>query len=149
MITRPLDLASRLRPPPRNFDAWFYVNVGLLAVFFYCFGSRFILAPGLGVDFKLPRIAGSGASAAPATHHITVLESGQIYGDQGLLDLAQLRAWLRAEKPKTPNPSLLVVADGQVKIDQITAIFSAANDAGFRVNVLAAEDPDGPAGAAP
>jgi biopolymer transport protein ExbD len=148
MITRPLDLASRLRPPPRNFDAWFYVNAGLLVFFFYSFGSRFILAPGLGVDFKLPRIAGSGASAAPATHHITVLESGQIYGDQGLLDLAQLRAWLQAEKPKTPNPSLLVVADGEVKIDQITAIFSAAYDAGFRVNVLAAVEPNGSAAAA-
>ena len=73
MITRPLDLASRLRPPPRNFDAWFYVNAGLLVLFFYWFGSRFILAPGLGVNFQLPRIAGARAGAAPATHHITVL----------------------------------------------------------------------------
>ena len=30
MITRPLDLASRLRPAPRTFDFWFFVNIGLI-----------------------------------------------------------------------------------------------------------------------
>ena len=30
MITRPLDLASKMRPEPRNFDWLFYVNAGLL-----------------------------------------------------------------------------------------------------------------------
>jgi biopolymer transport protein ExbD len=142
MITRPLDLASRLRPPPRNFDAWFYVNAGLLVLFFTLFGSRFVLAPGLGVDFRLPRVAGAGLSTAP-THHISVLESGQIYGDQGLLDLPQLRAWLQAERPRTARPSLLVVADSEVKMARIAEIISAANEAGFRVN-LAAVAPDGP-----
>jgi hypothetical protein len=40
MITRPLDIASHLSPPPRSFDVLFYVNVGALAVFFFLFGSR-------------------------------------------------------------------------------------------------------------
>ena len=53
MITRPLDLAAKMRAEPRSFDALFYVNVGVLALFFLVFGSRFVLAPGLGVDFKL------------------------------------------------------------------------------------------------
>ena len=56
MITRPLDLAAKLRPEPRRFDALFYVNVGVLALFFLVFGSRFVLAPGLGLDFKLPEM---------------------------------------------------------------------------------------------
>ena len=55
MITRPLDLASKLRPEPRSLDALFYVNVGVLALFFTMLGSRFVLAPGLGVDFQLPK----------------------------------------------------------------------------------------------
>jgi biopolymer transport protein ExbD len=149
MIARPLELASRLRPPPRNFDAWFYVNAGLLALFFMLCGSRFVLAPGLGMDFKLPRLAGSGASAAPATDHISVLGSGQIYGDQGLLDLPQLRAWLKAvriqrERAKMPHPTLLVLADAQVRMDLISEIFSAAHEAGFQV-IFAAQEPGGPA----
>ena len=32
MITRPLDLASKLRPEPRNFDWLFFVNAGLLSL---------------------------------------------------------------------------------------------------------------------
>lgn len=49
MITRPLDLASRLRPPPRGLDWLFVMNVALVALFFSLFGSRFVLAPGLGL----------------------------------------------------------------------------------------------------
>ena len=45
MITRPLDLAAKLRPPPRSFDALFWVNVGVVVGFFALFGSRFVLAP--------------------------------------------------------------------------------------------------------
>jgi len=61
MITRPLDLASKLRPPPRDFDFVFLVNGGLIVMFFMLFGSRFVLAPGLGVDFIMPEMPGGGA----------------------------------------------------------------------------------------
>lgn len=60
MIVRPLDLASRLRPEPRDFDALFYVNAGMLALFFSLFGSRFVIAPGLELDFQVPVVAGAG-----------------------------------------------------------------------------------------
>jgi biopolymer transport protein ExbD len=142
MITRPLDLASRLRPPPRNFDAWFYVNAGLLGLFFLLFGSRFILAPGLEVDFKLPQIAGARAGALVATHYITVKDSGQIFGNDGLMNLVQLQAWLQAEAPKTPQPSLLVKASARVTNERMLQIFSAAQAAGFRP-IWAAEEPAG------
>jgi biopolymer transport protein ExbD len=145
MISRPLDLASRLRPAPRNFDAWFYVNAGLLALFFLLFGSRFVLAPGLGVDFQLPRVAGAAANAAPATQHISVKESGQIVGNDGPMDLVQLRAWLKGEAARTPSPTLLVSADARVQMALMTEIVSVAHEAGFRVT-LAAEEPDRPAG---
>ena len=32
MITRPLDIAAKLRPEPRNFDFLFFVNGGLLVL---------------------------------------------------------------------------------------------------------------------
>jgi biopolymer transport protein ExbD len=143
MITRPLDLAARLRPPPRCLDAWYFVNAGLLGLFFLLAGSRFILAPGLEVDFHLPAIAGARAGAAATTHYITVKDSGQIFGDNGLMDLAQLGAWLQAEAGKTRDPSLLVKASAGVTTAQLAAICTAAEDAHFRV-ILAAEEPARP-----
>jgi biopolymer transport protein ExbD len=140
MITRPLDLAARLRPPPRNFDAWYFVNAGLLALFFQLAGSRFILAPGLEVDFHLPAVAGALAGAATATHYITVKDSGQIFGDNGLMDLGQLGAWLQAEAGRSKDPALLVKASAGVTMDQLARICTAAREAHFRV-ILAAEEP--------
>src|SRR4051812_50199863 len=61
MITRPLELESRLSPPPRDLDFFAWVNVGLIALFFTLLGSRFVLAPGLLVgsaDFRLPATQG-------------------------------------------------------------------------------------------
>jgi len=140
MIARPLDLASRLRPAPRNFDALFFVNVGLVVFFFSLLGSRFVLAPGLGMNFALPAMAHSLDGAAPTGSMISVLPSGQIFAD-GLLSMPQLREWLKAEARKSREPSLLVRADGAVPIDRLAEIYSAATDAGFKRIVLGAEEP--------
>ena len=139
MITRPLDLASRLRPEPRNLDAWFYVNAVLLAVFFLVFGSRFVLAPGLEVNFRLPVVPGARAGAEAATHVITVKNSGEIFGNDGLMNLAQLAAWLEAEAPKTHQPVLLVIASSEVTTAQQAQISRAAYAAHFQVLWAAGE----------
>jgi len=140
MITRPLDLAAKLRPPPRSFDALFYVNVGVLALFFLMFGSRFVLAPGLGVDFKLPEMPGALASAVTTTSTISVKNSGQILAD-GLLSMAQLREWLKLEAKKNKHPSLLVRMSAGVPVSVQNEIVSAAREAGFGSNItLAAEE---------
>lgn len=140
MLTRPLDLSSRLRPEPRSFDALFYVNVGLIALFFSLAGSRFILSPGLGVDFRIPEMSGAVAGAAPTERVISVLPSGQIFAD-GLLNLPQLQVWLKAEAARLKQPSLLVRASEGVPLSEIAAITSAARAAGFVRVVVAAEEP--------
>lgn len=152
MITRPLDLASRLRPPPKSFDALFYVNVAALALFFLLFGSRFVLAPGLGVDFRLPEVKGARAGASSASHYVTVGRAGQIYAPTGRLTLPEFRSWLlqqarawRAAHPGAASgPTLLVRASAGVTTSEMADISSAASDAGFRV-IWAAEEPQGPA----
>jgi biopolymer transport protein ExbD len=142
MIARPLDLASRLRPPPQGLGTLHYVNVGLLFLFFDLLGSRFVLAPGLGVDFQLPRLAGAQSGAAQATEVVSVLRSGQIFtSDQGLVDLEQLQAWLRAKAAKAHEPTLLIRASTGVTLAELAQIDSAAQEAGFKV-LLGAEDPD-------
>ncbi len=140
MITRPLDLASRLRPAPRSFDALFYVNVGALALFFLVFGSRFVLAPGLGVDFQLPVTRGALVSAMTTTSTISVKNSGQILAD-GLLSMPQLREWLKTEVKQNKHPSLLVRMSAGVPVSVQNEIASAAKEAGFESVIVAAEEP--------
>jgi biopolymer transport protein ExbD len=140
MIARPLDLASRLRPPPHGTGALHYVNVGLLGLFFAVFGSRFVLAPGLGIDFQLPQLSGAQAGAVQTTHVISVLRSGQIFSQDGLVDVGQLREWLNARAARGgPHPTLLVRASAGVTLAKLIEIEDAARDAGFRV-LLAAEE---------
>jgi biopolymer transport protein ExbD len=141
MIARPLDLASRLRPAPRNFDAWFYVDAGAIVLFFLLFGSRFVLAPGLGVDFALPQVAGASAGASPVTHYVSVKQSGQIYAADGQLTLEQFRAWLREQARTTPHARLLVRASAGVTTARMAEIAGAARDAGFEAITWAADEP--------
>ena len=133
MISRPLNLSGHLRVLPTRLGAVFYVNMGLLAVFFSLFGSRFVLAPGLGVDFLVPNIAGASAGARTTTHQITVRRSGQILADDGLVTIKQLDDWLNREKGRTRAPSLLVLASVGVPSEELADIVSVAQKAGFLV----------------
>lgn len=139
MITRPLDLATRLRPPPRNFDLVFVVNGGLVLFFFALMGSRFVLAPGLGVDFQLPQVAGARAAAVRTTYNIAVKEGGLIIAANGSITKQALGEWLQAEGKVTKDPVLLVIADARVSWSELAEIASLANQAGFRVQWAADE----------
>jgi biopolymer transport protein ExbD len=143
MITRPLDLASKLRPPPRNFDLVFLVNVGLIAFCFTIFGSPFVLAPGLGVDFQLPRMSGARAEAMRTTHDIAVTDAGMIIAGEGSITLQRLGEWLKEQAPLTKEPTLLVRASAGVQLSTQAAIVGLAKTAGFRVVLAADELPSG------
>lgn len=145
MIARPLDLASKLRRPPEGTGALHYVNVGLVALFFFVFGSRFVLAPGLGVDFQLPKLSGAQAGASRTSSVISVLRSGQVFTEDGLVDLNQLREWLRQRAQREKDPALLIRASSGVTLSELVDIQNAARDAGFRRVLLGAEEPgEGP-----
>jgi biopolymer transport protein ExbD len=148
MITRPLDLASKLRPEPRNFDFVFLLNGGLIVLFFYLFGSRFVLAPGLGVDFQLPQVSRSVLGTALTTHHISIKRGGMLFvSDEGQITLPRLREWLNKKAKETKRPVLLIRADAGVETSVLADVFTAAREAGFEA-VLAADPvqvvPDGP-----
>lgn len=149
MLSRPLDLASRLRPEPRNFDWLFIVNGGLIALFFTFFASQFVLSPALGVDFRLPEVLGATAGARPATHHLDVTASGQIFVDEGVLTLEQLRVWLvaQAKTIKAPlQPVLNVRATIDAPLGLVASICDAARAAGFRDIGIVAVEPAAPSG---
>lgn len=147
MITRPLDLAARLRPEPRSFDFLFFVNVGLIGLFFALFGSPFVLAPGLEVDFRLPTVAGANTNAIRATQVITVMNTGQIFTEHGPRQIGELDEWLARHARTTKEPTLLVRGDAEVPTSVLASIASAAKKAGFVEVLWAAGEPAGRNGA--
>lgn len=146
MITRPFDLASRLRPEPRSFDWLFFVNAGLLVLFFTFFGSRYVLSPGLGMDYALPEVPGATAEARVTTHVITVVNAGQIFVGDGVRGIDQLQDWLNAQARTEKHPSLLVRASSGVPSGLLARILGMARVAGFSVVVAAEEPKSGTAG---
>jgi hypothetical protein len=148
VITRPLDLASRLRPAPRGIDGLFYVNVAALAVFFFVFGSRFVLAPGLAVDFALP-LASAAATARLGTDVvIAVPASNMAVVDGAVVDFNGLGEWLRSQAgaasgrdaSNAPRKRLLVQASGSLPARDLSQVYALAADAGFGGVLVATHD---------
>jgi biopolymer transport protein ExbD len=134
MITRPLDLASRLRREPRSYDWLFLVNGGLIVLFFGLFGSHFVLAPGLSVDFQLPQVPGATAGARfGVTHRLDVTGEGQIFTVEGVRKVADLAEWFEREAKTVPQPVLLLRASGEVRTQLVFEIANLAKAAGFEV----------------
>lgn len=141
MITRPLDLASRLNPAPRRLEALFYVNVGALAVFFFVFGSRFVLAPGLAVDFALPTASKAATAELVTDVVIAVPAPDMAIVDGAVLDFAGLGEWLRAGSGEgRGRKRLLVHASGALPARDLAEIYALAADAGL-LGVVIATDP--------
>jgi len=138
MIIHPLDLNSKLRARPRNFDWAFFVNIALIGMFFLFFGSRFVLSPALvisgGLDIPaIPAKDVSYVSYVPGSVVISIKANNQYFTDTGLVNDSQLSAWL-AEKIKTsPDASLLVRADAQVSGGTYIKITLMAREAGFKL----------------
>lgn len=139
MITRPLDLTAKLRPEPRNLDWLFFVNAGLLGLFFALFGSPFVLAPGLGLNFRLPSVAGADANAKAFTHAISVVNGELILTDDGQRKLGELKGWLQQKAKGVKSPLLLVRGSAEMQISVLADISDAATAAGFEVLMAAGE----------
>jgi len=139
MITRPLDLSSRLRPPPRSFDFIFYVNAGLIALMFALFGSRFVLSPGLGVDFKVPANDAALISAVPTDVVIAVKGADLAFVEGAKVNSDGLRLWLVERAKGHEELRLLIQADASLSTKDLTDICEMARKAGFAAVQIAAE----------
>jgi biopolymer transport protein ExbD len=138
MITRPLDLVSRLSPPPRDFTAVAWVNVGVIVLFFSLLGSRFVLAPGLLVE--LPKGNSEVISAVETSAVITYRRDGVILFGTGNYSLIELRAALEdyvKKHPEAKGSTLQVNADKQVSAQALGDLSDVAAAAGFSSMVMA------------
>jgi biopolymer transport protein ExbD len=131
VITRPLDLASRLKPVARGWDTLFYVNTGALALFFLLFGSRYVLAPGLGVDFALPTAGEAATSTLITDVVIAVPAPGMVVVEGAVVDYAGLAGWLRTRVAGERRKRLLVQASASLPARDLAEIYALAADAGF------------------
>jgi hypothetical protein len=122
----------------------FYVNVGALAVFFFVFGSRFVLAPGLAVDFALP-VSGGAATAVVTTDIVIAVPAADMAVIEGaVVDFSGLGEWLRAQTSggdgsQSARKRLLVQAAGSLPARELARVYNLAADAGFS-GVLVATD---------
>lgn len=145
MITRPLDLESRMSPPPRDLNAVAWVNIGLIVLFFSLLGSRFVLATGLLVGvgeagvIELPSVNPASASTAVTSVVVSYRRDNVILFEGGMYSLAELRKHMEAYTKNNPGSVMLVRADKQVSNQALADLFAMAGAVGFKNVLLAAE----------
>lgn len=139
MITRPLDLSSRLRPPPRGFEFLFFVNVGLIALFFALFGSRFVLSPGLGVDFKVPGSSAALVRAVPTDVVVAIKAKDMAFVEGAKVNFDGLRRYLSNRANGKSGLRLLVQADASLSTLDLIEVYDMAREAGFASVQVATE----------
>src|SRR5690606_6287168 len=91
MITRPLDLQSRLKPPSKRLNPLPLFDVLLIAFFFSLFSSSFVLSPGLTIN--LPE--GGSGPGLPATAVLTVHSDDMLLFEGRILNMSGLAEALR------------------------------------------------------
>lgn len=130
----------------------FYVNVGALAAFFVLLGSRFVLSPGIAVDFRLPRVGEASVARLTTDVVIAVPDSDVAIVDGAVLNFAALGSWLRERALVRADPRfypgerapekrrLLVHVSDRLPAGDLARIYALAAEAGFAGVLLAAEE---------
>ena len=139
MITGPLELRSRLSPPPRDLDFFAWVNVGVIVLF--------VLAPGLPInvagvsELVLPQMTGATDSAGPASVVVSYRRDNVILFEGGKYTMPELRKHMEAYAKQHPGAVMLVRADHQVSMQAFLALCEMARQVGFANVLAAAEQP--------
>lgn len=134
MISRPLDLESRMSPPPRdlNFVAW--VNVGLIMLFFSLLGSKFVLATGvpIGTDALVMGVSGTNAI-------VKYRGPNMVLFNDGIYTMADLRKQMERYIKEHPGAVVLLEIDGQAPVQAFVDLSHLAKELGYANLVLATE----------
>lgn len=144
MITRPLDLQSRLSPPPRDADMFFWLNVSVVTLFFGLLGARFIQGTGetMRLDgttggFAVPQV--SAVTQATASVVVSYRRDNMVLFEGGIFDLRDLRAPLERYAKQHPGSTLMARVDKEVSAQGLLDLCDLARQAGFAQVLLAAE----------
>jgi biopolymer transport protein ExbD len=110
-------------------DAIPFINVILLAFFYYISQAPFVLQPGVRLD--LPAAAFTDGVPYDALV-VTVSQEGMVFFNDQRTSLEELRAGLRQTARNRRDPALIVEADGGVKHRTLVEIYNMAIEAGIR-----------------
>jgi len=135
MITQPLDLASHLRPPPRSFDVFCFVNVAVLGLFLTLFTSKFVLAPGLTIE--LPVLQDAVVNAQPTGLVVNLQRDNLILFEGGRYSMDGFRQRLAEVVREKGTMRLLLRADKQASSQALGTFTAAAIAAGCGVQIAA------------
>ncbi len=134
MITRPLDLESRLSPPPRDLGFVAWVNVGLIVLFFGLLGSRFVLATGVpvGTDALTTGVPGPNVVVSYRGPNVILFEDG-------IYNMADLRRQMERYIKAHPGAVVLLQMDGQAPLQAFVDLSRLVKELGYANLVLATE----------
>ena len=146
MITKPLELESRLSPPPRDLDFVSWVNVALICLFFSLLGSRFVLAPGLlmgtgNEKFTLPK-SGQPQFSRIASVVVSYRRDNVILFEGAIVNPTELKQRLAEYAKKRPGEVLLLIADKNVTLRAVSELSAMAQSVGFAYVQTANELPE-------
>lgn len=141
MITRVFDLSSRLSTPPRDLDVLFWVNTGVIFLFFSLLGSRYVLSPGLVVENGGAQVLPSAGTVGQAATSVVVSyrRDNMVLFEGGIFELRDLRPQMERYAKDHPGSVLLVRYDKAVSVQGLVDLSDMARAAGFTGFVIAAE----------
>jgi len=142
MITRPFNFEAHVTKPSTSFDIVPLLNVCVLLLFFGLLGSRFVLAPGVAINLRLPASDGTPAEALPTSRVLTVGEAGgreMLIFEGRILNLDSLERLLGERAGAYAGEVLLLRMDRDVSMVLLVRVCELAKRAGFDQVLLAAE----------
>jgi biopolymer transport protein ExbD len=135
VITQPFEFEKHLRPPPRSFDVFFYVNVGVLALFLTLFTSKFVLAP--GPRFELPVVPNPLETAQVADLVVNLQRDNLILFEGGRYSMDGFKQRLGEVVAAKGATRLLLRVDKQTSAQALVTFTSVATAAGCDVQIAA------------
>ncbi len=134
-----LDLEKEA-PSPARLSFWPFVDLCVIALFFFLFGSKFIVAP--GVEIELPRLDKVQIAIANEYDVLTVSERGgeEMVIFRGMvLNMETFRKQLGQLGVDREGYTLLVRSDEGVSMQTLVSLSEIAGAAGYDRIQLAAE----------
>lgn len=138
MITRPLELQSRLKRPSLWVNPLPLFDVLAIVLFFSLLSSQFVLSPGLTIN--LPE--GGTGPGLPASAVLTVRTSEMLFFEGRNLNMAALAPALRdhvEQRGPRGDSNLLIYIDRDVPVQTLLAVTEIAREQGIDRVQLAAE----------
>ncbi|MFP4351554.1 MAG: hypothetical protein ACLFRP_01945 [Puniceicoccaceae bacterium] len=143
-LTRPFDLAARLKPPRFGVDAIAFADLGLIALLALLLSNRFLFSPGVAVD--LPVFEDPDTVIGVRADAVATVWEGKIVTTLGSypLDRIEVAFGSLAREGPSEERTLLLLIDRSTDLRTLGEIYESARRAGFP-HVQMAARPAGPA----